>query len=266
VIALVFLAVGLALAGWAARALWRRDSYGAAQFLLFCFALPALVAALWGFNTGSSAAWTIVGLFMVPVLACGAHIYRDRMRPEVLPNILLQWAPTGSVCELNELQFAAQLVPLSSTAGMFELRIAVQSCVDAERMLVVTLSGPSASRLWYRPRATVRVGAGEVGILSLPLVSVPGAGVPGKLHFAPDVSGAPGARVRYWRAQPYQKRIDPTLQALLLVGGTIAWGGGWSVNVPEWTGPGEPSGELPPDRWTVEWKPEAALLASARLR
>jgi len=266
VVALLFTAAGVALAVWAARSLWRRDSFAAAQFLLFCSVVPVLVGGLWALNTESTTAWTVVAIFAVPVIACGVYLYRERTRPEVLPNVLLQWVQPGGVCELDGLQFAAQLVPPSSPAGVYELHIAVQSCVDAQRVLTVSLSGPPASRLRYRSRGTATVGAGEVGVFALPLSPVAGAGAPGTLHFAPHVSGDPGARIRYWRAQPYQRRIDPALTALLLVGGHLAWGGGWSVNVPASTAAEAPSGELPPDRWEVKWQPDPGLLASTRIR
>ena len=267
VIALGFLAGGLALAIWALRGLWRRDSYSAAQFILFCSAMPVLISGVQAFNVPeSAAAWAMAATFMVPVIACASYLYREHKRPEVLPNVLRQWVRAEGICELLDLQLTAQLAPAAGDAGMFELQIGVQSCVDAERALTVALSGPPPSRLRYRTQATVRVGPGEVGILALPIAPIAGAGAPGTLHFSPDVSGEPGPRIRYWRARQYQRRIDPSLQVLLLVGGHIAWGGGWSVNVPAVEAPEESSGELPQDRWTIGWKPDPMLLASARQR
>src|SRR5262245_41629175 len=77
VIASGFLARGLALAIWALRALWRRDSYGAAQFILFCSAMPVLISGLWAFNVPQSpAAWAMAATFMVPVIACASYLYR----------------------------------------------------------------------------------------------------------------------------------------------------------------------------------------------
>ena len=267
VIAPGFVAGGLALGIWALRALWRRDSYAAAQFILFCSAMPVLISGLWAFNVPESrAAWAMATIFMVPVIACASYLYREHKRPEVLPNVLRQWVRAEGICELRDLQLTAQLAPAASAVGVFELQIAVQSCVDAERALTVVLSGPPPSLLRYRTQATVRVGPGEVGILALPMAPIAGAGAPGTLHFAPDVSGEPGPRIRYWRARPYQRRIDPSLQILLLAGGHIAWGGGWSVNVPGVEALEGSSAELPPDRWTISWKPDPMLLASARRR
>jgi len=264
-IGLVFLLGGLTLSAWALRALWRRDSYSAAQFTLFCSAIPVLISALWAFNAReSTGAWTTAAIFMAPVIACAVYLYRQHKRPEVLPNFLREWAQPGAISELGDLQLTAQLARASGESGLFELQIAVQSCVDAERTLRVALSGPSPSRLRYRTPATVRVGPGEVGILALPIAPVPGAGAPGTLHFEPDVTGAPGRRIRYWRARPYERRITPALQVLLLAGGHVAWGGGWSVNVPSVEGPEASGAELPPDRWTISWKPDPMLLASAR--
>src|SRR4029079_17026014 len=88
VIALVVLAGGLALALRALRALWRRDSYGAAQFILFCSAMPVLISGLWAFNVPeSAAAWAMATTFMVPVIICASYLYREHKRPEVLPDV-----------------------------------------------------------------------------------------------------------------------------------------------------------------------------------
>lgn len=261
-----FLVGGLVLALRALRAMWRRDSYGAAQFILFCAALPALVCGLWALNVRESAApLTGATVFTLPVIACAAFLYRQHTRPELLPNVLKQWVGAGHISELGELQLAVQLVK-TEIRGILYLKIAVQSCVDAERVLRVSLSGPPASRLRYRPQANVRVGPGEVGILSLPIAPVAGAGDPGKLHLDPDVSGDHGPRIRYWRAQPYQRRITGGFQAALLLAGHAAWGGGFSVNVPAPEAPGPPDLQLPPDVWMVSWTPDRGLLASARER
>jgi len=121
VIAPGFVAGGLALGIWALRALWRRDSYAAAQFILFCSAMPVLISGLWAFNVPESrAAWAMATIFMVPVIACASYLYREHKRPEVLPNVLRQWVRAEGICELRDRNWSTNF---HATTDQFTNRI-----------------------------------------------------------------------------------------------------------------------------------------------
>jgi hypothetical protein len=266
VAALVVLVGVLALAAWPLRVFWRRDAIAAAKLLLFCLVLPMLVAVLWAFNVpGSSAPWVAAG-FAVPTVACCVYLFRELTRPEVLPNLLLRLGNRASICEVDGLQLIAQLVSTEDPIAPLALQIAVQSCVDAPRTLIVDLSGPGPSHLQFRPRATAPVGPGEMGVLLVPLRPIAGARAPGRLYLTPRAAGEAAPRVRYWEARVFERRAEPPLQAIAALAGVLVWGGGWWVNVPALGGATAPASELPPDQWHLKWKPEPALLEQARRR
>jgi hypothetical protein len=263
--AFIFVVVGVALIVAPSYFLWRRDSVGTAKFLGLCSGVPGAITLIWAL-TGDDPrrAWTLVAVFGVPAIASAAYVFREWKRPEVLPNVLLQWARHNAICEVEGLQLVGQLVRGSNPDAPFELRFAVQSCVDADRTLTITLSGVLASRLRYRKETSVTVAPGVVGILSLPLAPISGPEEPGTLYFEPVVWGSWGARVRYWRARGYEPPVGRVSQVALLALGTLAWGGGWCVNVPGPPDGREATGPLPADRWEVKWTPEPANLAAAR--
>ncbi|QSQ24021.1 hypothetical protein JY651_03315 [Pyxidicoccus parkwayensis] len=264
--ALAWLIGGLVVAGWSALAFWRRDAFAAAKLLLFCTVMPAIFCVLWVFNAhslGGPATWG-GGASAVGAALLGRYLWREWRRVEVLPNVLLDAANKEDICELDGLQLCAGLLRPEEGPVPLELRILVQSCVDAERTLTVRLSGPSKTRVHYPDRVTVQVGPGEVGRLVVPLHPLPGARAGGTLHLGLNITGPGGPRLRFWRARPYVARIHPVMQVLALLAGMITWGGGWSVEVPVLPDAPPPRPQLPPERWTVVWRPGLEQLHQAR--
>jgi hypothetical protein len=263
-LALALLLAGVGLASWSALTFWRRDPIATAKLLLFVSVVPALVSFVWILNIPAPygrVPW-FGSAFTLVAAVCATYLWRDSRRPEVLPNVLLDWANAAQVCEIDGVQLFARLLRRQDHG--LELHVAAQSCVNAERVLTVRLSGPPLSRLRYPSQSTARLGPAEVGVLVIPMQPVPGPNAPGKLFLAPDVTGPWGARVRHWRAKAFERRIDPGMQVLLLLAGHIAWGGGLSVEVPRASSDAPPPGpELAAESWQTRWQPDPGLLRHA---
>lgn len=160
-------------------------------------------------------------------------------------------------------QLTAQIGVVPDTTKL-ELRVLLQSCVDVPRIVRIELSAPLASPILERPPTDVELGAGEVGMLVIPLQMARTAERPTQLFVVPSATTGPAQRIRYWRAQAYERRIGPGLQAVLLLTGQVAWGGGLGLDVPPWRGAVEPLAPPLETRWEVVWRPDPGLLRSLR--
>ncbi|NTX37369.1 MULTISPECIES: hypothetical protein [unclassified Myxococcus] len=264
--ALAWLVGGLLLATWSARAFWKRDADGAARLLLFCFGMPAVVLGIWmvaSSNFSGLPPWLALGCAAVTTFI-GVRMWKDWRRAEVLPNVLLEWAPAEDVLEVDGVHFAVRLAATEEGSAPLELHLMAQGCVDAERALTLKLSGPPESRLRYPRETTVHLEAGEVGLLIVPLFPVPGAPAPGKLSLQPSARGPSAPRLRHWRARRYEGPLHPAMRVLGLFAGILAWGGGMHVEVAGVSEGKPPPPQLPEARWKVLWRPGAEEIQQAR--
>ena len=247
---------GLALSAASGWALARRNLVGLLQLLLFCTLTPAMLLGLGALLVPGEQPGAVRGALLLLLLAAlpATALWRELRRPEHLPNVLLELAPAAHIVERDGLQLCAQATQLPS--GALELRVAVQSCVDQERRLVLRLRGPSARRLAYPTQVEARLGPAEVGLLRVALHPTATLGAPGPLHLRPLVSGPAATRVRHWRARALSGEPHPLLQILLAAHGHLHWGGGWRVELP--LRPDAPAFEqpVPSATWELLWSPD----------
>ncbi|MBF5045409.1 hypothetical protein FGE12_23585 [Aggregicoccus sp. 17bor-14] len=252
---------GLALCGASGWALGQRNLAGLLQLLLFCALTPALVLTAFALATpGENPTAANLALLLLLLAAGPAYgLWRELRRPERLPNVLLELAPPGHIVERDGLQLCAQVAQLSS--GAFELRVAVQSCVDRERHLALRLRGPAADRLSYPTRVEARLGPAEVGLLRVTLHPRAQLTAGERLHLRPDISGPPAQRLRHWRPRGYAEGTPTLLKVLLAGSGQLSWRGGWRVPLPVRFGSPTVEGPPPAPTWELLWSPGGAHTA-----
>lgn len=220
----------------------RRDLYQLCTFWLF-FGVVSAVGSLLLSSEHRLTGWGLACLSLVTwvaslVVLAHAHLARDGR-----PNELLKRFSRDRVFEHAGVQIAVEPPDAAALAeGIFDVRIFVQNCWDAERTASISLAPrrgfaqvPGGAEFANRV-APLRLQGGEVGVLSIPVAVTSADRV--RLYVELRTSGAGGRRI--WRrpAQTIPMNVSPlatVLLAILSLGNIVAWGGGLVINVPPGT-------------------------------
>jgi hypothetical protein len=239
----------------------RRDGYAFAQFSLVAILFPGTfaVAAVSVAETdaGRTRAIAAIVVCAAGIAAAVAKLWKDHHARDEAPNVLLQRFSRAEIFEIDGVQWIAVRGPAGVEEGSW-LEILVQSCVDAERTVSITLEDAAGLLKRRGSLATpsidaIHLGPGEVGALRVPVL--PGA-KPARdayLYVSVRARGPGGRRVRVFRARAAPERTRLGFQLFALLGGHIVGDEGLRF---AFHNPSEIAGAAAPPRAT--WGPIAA--------
>lgn len=235
----------------------RRDVYPFAQFsvvaLLFpaTFAISAYVVAEsdagrvravgGGLACALGIAWAVVVL------------WREHHAKDEAVNVLLERFARDEILEIDGVQWTVVRGP-EDVAVPTWIRIFVQSCVAAERTVIISLEDVTGllkrrGSLATPPIQPLRLAPGEVGALLVPVGAGPRPAREALLYVSVRARGGAGRRLRRFRGRPASERTRLGFQLFALLGGIVTWGGGVRFAFINTTERAEGAGGSEPATW-----------------
>jgi hypothetical protein len=212
----------------------RRDAHAFAQYAVVALLVPATfaIAALAVAETTQGRILAAGGLAAcVAALAVAiAALWRAHRARDEVPNLLLESFDEQRIFEIEGVQWAGDQGDANVSAGSF-VRVVLQNCVDAERVVTVSLEDLTGVLLSRGSLATpviepLRLTPGEVGSLVVPVLPGARPARESSLYVSVKARGPRGRRLRTFRAGAASERTRLGFQLFALLGGHYVGGGG----------------------------------------
>ncbi len=246
----VYVALVLAgIAGWMIVREIRHDLYQLCTYWAF-FGFIAAMGSLLLILSHHLLGFVFAGLSISAWIASVIVLVRARLAKDERPNELLRRFKREHVFEHAGVQIAVEVPDEAALiSGVFDVRVFVQNCWDAERSVSIFLlprkglvQVPGGAEVAV-PTDPLMLQGTEVGVLSIPVVVTTPSRV--AIYVELRASGTGGRRI--WRrpAQTIPMSISPIATLLLTIvsfGTHWVWGGGLIVRVP--SGPRRVGGSM----------------------
>jgi hypothetical protein len=241
------LPIGLLLVAFGLYLQARRDLYEVAMFgIIAGFAVGLISAAVWGVGGGDRHPYApfVTVAMGVCIAVCAVYLVRAGRADPRYPDVLLaRYGPNAAELEGVQFVFAGAQGPSVQPGGWIFIAFAVQNTWNAPRTLQFTPFGKDGG-LSVPVNPSIQLGPAEVRLLRIPVIASANASGRASLQLDARVEGQGGTRVRNRRVRAFQPRVTGKQQALLLLGGALASGGGLKVQLPV-AGPPAASGAAP---------------------
>lgn len=171
--------------------------------------------------------WFCRGLCVLAVAGALVQLLREHRRgPDGLDAALFEALHAPTVWEMEGIHLAFESVAGAPAGGLARIAIGLQNCWSAPRTVKVELEAEDGPPLRQRLAATRRLAGGEAGVLLVHAQLPVDHRGRYTLVLEVGVAGWGGRRVVARRGTPFENAVRGPEQAVLLLLGSLKWGGG----------------------------------------
>jgi hypothetical protein len=171
--------------------------------------------------------WVLRGVCALAVVGALVQLLRERRRgPDGLGATLFEAVHAPTVWEMEGIHLAFEAVAGAPAGGLARIAIGLQNCWSTPRTVKLELEAEDGPPLRQRLAATRRLAGGEAGVLLVHAQLPVDHRGRYTLVLEVGVSGWGGRRVVAQRGTPFENAVRGPEQALLLLMGSLKWGGG----------------------------------------